>query len=529
MMRSGPIMIRLMMVFSILMLCSCGGGNSLAGTGGVGSGGTGIVSGTVTGLASIVIDGQDIQESILPVHSDGIQGPDQTEALSQLQIGAQMQISLSQGQPQSLSVRIQLAGPIQSVNSTGLIVQGVPVRVNTNPIFAPVTFFAGVSGFAGLQTGQQVAISGIYAEDHSGPYVLATRIAVHASASYQVITGVIDVVQAGQLTLNQANWPVTAGVSLASVATGSRVTVWIDATGHVVKVLPLGFQGQADSVQLTGVAYNISGQTFWLQGTEVVAINGLPATVSDGALVSVQGSLVGGVVQAQGIQPYSPALNPVLLQGNISQYVGPASMEVRGVPIDASTASIQGTLGDGVFVNVQGIIQGNHVQASKVTVTTPPVQSILTQQCTVSQVESTRLICQSGQGVNPVQLTWIQQPLVHSSQGVSSLSAVSVGQTILYDGQLSANGAIQADSLQILSDQVEQAVPANPALSGQMHSIQGIVYGLQLSAGLFSLNNLNFALAPGVAVPTDLANGVVVEVAFVPGAVNQVLSITVDH
>ncbi len=521
--------IRWVLILGIIALCSCGGGNGLAGTGGVGSGGTGIISGTVTGLASIVIDGQDIQEGVLPVAADGIEGPDQTEALSQLQMGAQMQINLAQGQPQSLTVRIQLAGPVQSLTATGLIVQGLPVRINTNPAAGPMTFFAGVSGLAGLQVGQQVAVSGSYGEDAQGSYLVATRIALHVSAPYQVITGIVNSVGAGQITLNHVTWSLATAGSLSSVVSGSRVTLWVDANQQVVKVVPLGLQGQADSAQLTGIIYNISGQTFWVQGTEVLMQGGLPATLTNGVAVTVQGSLSDGVVQAQTVQVYSSSASTVLLQGNVSQYISPGSMEVRGVPVDASTARVQGGLADGVFVQVQGTIQGNHVQASTVTVTTPPLKSILTQQCVVTQIGQNSLSCQPAQGSAPVQLSWTNPPPVRSTQGAMNLSAVSTGQTILYDGQLTGDGAIQTDSLQILSDHVVQATPPNQMPASQLRSIQGVIYGFQASAATFSLNNLNFVLAQGVVAPADLGNGDSVELAFVPGPVNQVVSIAVDH
>ncbi len=516
-----------------LVLCTClvsCGGATLAGTngsGGVGSGGTGVYSGSVTGLASIIMDGTEMTDASGRLGEFSDQPGTTPIPQSQLMLGDQLRLSVSQGQVTSQQVQAQVAGVVQAIGATTLQVAGMRIVVSTSSTSGPVTFFTGVQNQQGLSVGDDLEIFGFYAEDATGPYLQATRIVEHATGD-QIITGVASAISQVALRIQGQNFQVaTTATGVDATLSGKVVSVWVDpATQQVVQILPLGLTGNAATVQLSGLVYGQTSQGFWLNGTQIQAQAALLGGLTTAEYVTVTGALQQGVVTASSIQPVSSAATTVRLSGSVTQYVSNASMVVRGVTVNASNAQTQGTLENGAFVVIQGVISGNQVQATSVQVTTPPVQAVLTLDCQTTQLQGTTLLCTDSQGVSQT-VQWSSDVFLSDAQGEAAMNMMKVGQPMEINGLLQPSGVINATSLRILG------VPlASPMMGGGGESAlvtRGVVYNYDPATGNFNINNLLFNTSTAAVKPGGVMNGVTLEVQFRPGGENQLLSVMQDH
>lgn len=364
-----------------MLLISCGGGTT--DLSGVGTGGTGITSGTVTGFGSILIDG-DLYSSAT---GEYLEGDDEDEAslVSALSVdlGEQLQIQLDdQGNPTSVLIEPALIGTVSTVDAAGgtLVVNGVEVRVNTNWLLGPVTYYAGLTGLADVIAGTtRVEIHGIHGVDAGGGYIQATRIEnLLDTSTVTRITGIASdlgggAFKIGDMTIAYASASVLPqGVSLAA---GQLVNVWSadlpsgnNLTAHVIRVRTL--QGVTGTAVVAGLVYGLNGSRFTLSGIDVDAsgLSGLSLTngqyvVAIGTPSASTGELVAGSIRT------TPSQNSeVELKGTITEYDSISrTLVVRGVPLtyDDDT-QIEGVLAIGVYVEVHGEITGNVVLATEI-------------------------------------------------------------------------------------------------------------------------------------------------------------------
>jgi hypothetical protein len=117
----------------------------------------------------------------------------------------------------------------------------------------------------------------------------------------------------------------------------------------------------------------VTGPSFALEGVPVNAANanGRGAVTGNGQRVAVIGSLSAGTINAKSVARSLPG-QPVLfvLGGAISSYQSIADFRVRGVTIDATSATFVGgsaaALADAVRVRVTGSVSGRRLIATKV-------------------------------------------------------------------------------------------------------------------------------------------------------------------
>ncbi len=519
------------------VLGSCGGGGQAAQDGtATGSGGTGISVGTVTGFGSVLIEGHAYDSAAPRYFNDD--DPGTAEPATAVSLGQRLQL-LTGASASAALIEPDLVGPVQSVSGSGdsFTVNGLQVRVNTDPAAGPVTFYSGLPGFSGLRAGSMVVeADGAFGVDAQGhPYLQATRIAQLPAATQAVrLTGLVSGLDAGSFELDGVRVLLHSTTPLypagSALRDGELVNVWsptairggrLDA--GMVRVRSL--LGASGSARIGGLLYTSPSGATSVAGISIVPADALAASqmhaLAAGRYVVVQGRVApgAGYVLADAVQacPAQPA--QIRLSGNITGFVDDAHFLVRGVPVDASAAALGARLGNGVFVQLQGGVDPsapNTVLASSLHVlAAAPRGGTVDLRGTVSQYQAA-----SGSFV----LSWHDDGVTMASMVALAPNAVSSGRGSLDDGayvQIEATqvaGMLQAYSIALLS------APHD----ARGLDTEGRAYGL--GATSLRLNGLSIQLNGVVPQGGALSDGARIDVRFVQDAAGQKLaqSITVE-
>ena len=485
-----------------LLLGSCGGGDiSLSGVG-VGTGGTGFVSGTVTGLGSVFVDGvrYDDSKAVLERKADLVQ----TEALSlsDLQVGQYAALEInSEGALVRVRIDAQLVGPVGSVvaASRQLTVWGQTVVVNTDPGLGPVTVFSGYAGISDVAAQDRVQVYGVLQPDPadaSREFIRDTRIErlVSASTLPARLTGTL--VNGGVTGLKLAGLPLDTSqtVNLASgqtLSAGSAVTVVLPWSQNIatsntrliaqsVRMVSASDVG-TDSFRLSGAVQLKAGGTLLIQGMAVDASDATLAPVRDalaqGTYITVTGrvSQTSGKLVVSAIETTPTGGRPQELRGSVTSMLDANSFMVRGMWVNASAAQwVGGAASDlvsGRYVELTGSVSGNVFIASKVVLQAGlPDTAVLDVTGLVQAVDNVsrvvRVLTQDGQTLNLAIAATDRLP--------------SVGQTVRSEG-FWKDGLVQSKTL---SD-------TRPP-DGGLILLEGIVDNV--SAGQFRLNGLQISV-----------------------------------
>jgi hypothetical protein len=175
-------------------------------------------------------------------------------------------------------------------------------------------------------------------------------------------------------------WADAAG--LAAIPPGTTLQVWgLPGAPGILRATRIEQRGPSAAI-LTGTVQNLDPlrHTFTLGGFTVdysaAVLSGSPdgSALADGTLVRVRANTVlPGRLQATLVQWWYPVpranATPVQLAGLVTDYAGLGSLRVLGVPVNAASAQITGGLasavGNGVKVQVGGIMSNGILQASK--------------------------------------------------------------------------------------------------------------------------------------------------------------------
>jgi hypothetical protein len=424
------------------LLVACGGGDSLT-AGGVGSGGTGLAEGTVTGLGSVIVDGQTYVETDAAVVTEDAAGSAGNTAVK---LGQRVRVSYSTSGTADVASRIevvpQLFGPVTAVaDALGVFqVMGQTVAL-LDGASSRQAVLAGISQLNGLAVGDWVEVHGSWTRTTSGRYRLVASRVEKRDAASTVGSAVLlsGVVHARTAQTTGARWRLNADNGLllsaasvpAAMVNGSLVRVWLPASalGQVPAVAdrvaladltalapagtPLRFGAQAAD-------YNRSTRTLQVQGVSLQ----LPTDVqldetalSNGGYVTVQLSRSGeqwqvlsGTVQAGG----TSLQRDIELRGVVSGVdfsTDPVSWSMRGIAVQASRSVIDDRcLSAGstdVYMQVTGRLTGREaVVASQV-------------QCPLQQAPTGATVERRGQvlSVDTTTRTLVLQTL-HPGQGV---------------------------------------------------------------------------------------------------------------
>ena len=138
-----------------------------------------------------------------------------------------------------------------------------------------------------------------------------------------------------------------------------------------------GASSSAQAKEFKGTVTAISGPTtFSVEGIAVDAsTTGLPANLTVGTQVKVDGVMSNGVIAATQVQleGASPSADdsrrPNRIEGRVTAFNSLADFAVNGIPVNASGAErVRGNVAVGVFVDVRGIVVDGVLIANRVKV-----------------------------------------------------------------------------------------------------------------------------------------------------------------
>jgi len=544
------------LVLLVAVLASCGGGSSVATTGGVGTGGTGISTGTVTGFGSVVLDGT-AYNSASPVYYAGTDQDEEAQTASTaVNLGDQLEIRLdAQGHPSKVVIDPDLMGSVANLGATSFTVNGVLVTVNNDAAAGPVTYYTGLSDFSSLQNGMQVEVHGAYGQSAGGQgYIQATRIAqLPASNPVTRLTGVVSNFDAASGSFQIGTTQVQTSASTVvtpsgmALANGQLVNVWsnvpLAANGAIAAgaVSVRTLRGVSGPAQVGGLVAQLSGSSFQVSGIPVdagaaslaSAVQGL----TNGVYVVVQGQSDAstGVLTATSLRASANSPAQVELRGTITGYVSPSNFLVRGVPVDASAANVvfsggtAAALRNGVFVDVVGQVasgNGNLVTASSVNLLShAPDGGTVDYQGTVSAVNLASgvfsLVVQDDGATQTFQVTLAPNAVFSNGTPTQLISGASVE----IEATQTASGLL---AYSVSFQGVTGTSGSSDGSSPSVLETKGTLYNR--TATSFEVNALVIQIN-GVA-PKDgaLVNGAKVEVSFTQsGGQNLAQQISLDH
>ncbi len=226
---------------------------------------------------------------------------------------------------------------------------------------------------------------------------------IAASALLQGAVGAVDTAAREMTVLGQrvevsGHAALQGASSLADLRAGDRVTVygfWDYFAGHVdatrVEVAPAN-----PAAAIIGRVGAVTGTRFAIGSLQVetagAVLTGLEAGLAAGRYVEARGTIdAGGVLRAASVAGRSE-FDPVEgvqteVEGYVSDFAGPATFRVLGVPISAATASVAGQaslLGNGALVEVEGRIEQGVLVAARVVVKAGPSQATPPAEVTVA-------------------------------------------------------------------------------------------------------------------------------------------------
>ena len=402
------------------LLASCGGGGDAPGAVAQPQGGGTVVSGTITGFGSVIIDGVHYAEGNLSVTHDLDGRTEAAATMASVKVGQQVEAALDdEGRVTRLLVRAAARGPVESIDVAGssFEVAGQTVRVVADGDDA--TIFEGASGLADLAPGTWVEVHGTLDADGN---IVATRvevapadgeIRVRAAGLVKELSG--TTFKLGDLTVDFAG----AVIKPDGAVIGNDVPVIVYSNALPVngtlaaKVVRVARKPTLEgrTLHIGGLVTGVSegGRKFSVNGIRVDATNAelkggqSPqwTDVQDMKLVRVEGRLgsdTGGPVLTATRVWLVPASEQrrVVLIGQVTDFLKDGdtiTFKVRGTPVDASSAEIRnGTaadIQDGTFVQVKGRVAGEVVSADEVKIDAPAKDVPFRLYGTVSEYEST--------------------------------------------------------------------------------------------------------------------------------------------
>jgi len=305
--------------------CGGGGGGGLAGLTSGGTGGGSFTSGTITGLGSIIVNGIRYDDSAASV----VSRDDSTPSARALKLGMVVSIqgsavtpaatptAIAEATASRISVGSEWQGPIDALGNTTLTVFGLTVDTLASTVFEGAAL-----QFSELLSNHYVEVYG-YLDTTTG-HLQATRIESSTTQPAQYrLSGVVSAKASDQATFQIGSTRMVLAAQIEQPAAWNN--------GDVVRV-------QLNTTPQTGVA-----DTLWT-ATRLQLLSSplLEFEIDDD--------------------------DEAEIHGTITAFVSNQSFQVNGIPVNASSASISGTLGLGVRVEIKGTVSAQIVVAEKVKV-----------------------------------------------------------------------------------------------------------------------------------------------------------------
>jgi hypothetical protein len=342
--------------------------------------------GAVTGFGSVIIEGVKYEDDAALVKLD----IDPTQAtlgsLKDIKLGMRVAVQADGKKAQSFTLGTEVIGNVSSLGADFFVIAGQTVKASNDS--ASSTVFEGVSGLSGLALGDFVEV---YGQRDANGVIIASRVE-RKSPGDKALTRV----KGGLANLNKtAKTFVIAGLTVSyanalrilpnldGLIDGANVVVFSDVAmqagvlnAKVIKLL-------APSSELNGLlrigghirGLDFAAHTFMLDGIKVDAsratfLKGTASDLANALKVRIVGSFADGKVAATEVS-FQKDLGDaqVDVKGEVTDFVKASSFKVRGVPFDASAATVNFVNGDvskllaGVKVRIRGEVQGDIVKA----------------------------------------------------------------------------------------------------------------------------------------------------------------------
>jgi len=375
----------------LLTVAACGsGGSAPTVLADVGSGGTGY--GVLTGFGSLIVDGMRRDDTTAAYMTDADQGPAVAMAPNGAMLGHSIEYAYDgSGNILSVLVSPELVGSVAALGPASITLLGTTVDINSDATVGPATRFVGFASAADIQVGDRVEAHGLLVTDNLGKvHLKATLIIRKLPATGARLTGYVAQYDAAAGTFVLGDRVVTLGSATVSpagvvLANGQLVTVWsdIEPAGNAVAARAVRIKWSTASsrnITMSGVISGFAGAaSFMVRNLIVDASSALVApsgaALADGKYVVLAGSFDSKTnkLTATSVIVFTPAApTTVELHGTVANFVSGASFTVRGVVIDAGSATFAGgtaaQLANGAFVEVRGAIANNLVRAASVAI-----------------------------------------------------------------------------------------------------------------------------------------------------------------
>lgn len=384
-----------MALLASLVLAACGGGGGSTSTSAASISQS--ASGTVTGFGSVFVDGIELEDAKAVTRVENADGSYSTVAL---ELGQRVRVAHdASGTASVVTVDAAVIGTVAagSIDTTALTltVAGQAVMANTDATSGAVTRFGGgYTSFADIAAGDIVEVHGsaVYDSAVGGYVVKATRIAKQSAITAVRVMGKLAGLDTTTKTftingLTVSYAAATLSPSSTTLANDQTVVVWgpanalttsggtLSLAASRVKVVNASLADTVTSgtTQLGGLVsnYSASAGSFELEGVKILigsaTLTPTGASVASGAWVQVTGTVGSdGTISATAIRvrqaSTSSDLATVRLVGAIESLTDQQSFVVRGVPVDAASATVDAscsgvTLAVGTIVNVTATVQ----------------------------------------------------------------------------------------------------------------------------------------------------------------------------
>lgn len=354
-----------------LLIAACGGGVGVGGTGG-----DAVVHGTISGFGSVIVNGIRFDDSGARIETeDGA-------ALDRSALGLGMVAEIESGPitggatdrnatARRIRIASELIGPVETVDAAGgrFVAIGQNVRVGATTVYGEAL----AGGLAALQAGDAVEVYGNL--DIAAGEIVATRVDRLASLPTRLrvrgSVAALDTV-ARTFRIGAATFAYDASDAPSGLANGSLVRLEVDATpdGSGRWVVERFVDG---SRRLPDVeAAEIEGAITSFTSTREFSVNGQPvvgdastrfpdgeAGIRLGAIVEVEGAVVGGVLRAVQVEIEDDDEEDFDLRGIVSALNTAArTFVVQGQTVDYGQAprfedGSEADLRDGASVRVR--------------------------------------------------------------------------------------------------------------------------------------------------------------------------------
>lgn len=501
-----------------LLLSACGGGSETSASTSTGTlnsslaSSVQLASGTVTGFGSIYVDGVKLEDATAPVTRENWDGSFSNMALK---LGQRVRVAHDGfGMASSVNVDAAVIGSVSAVDTSTstMTVAGQIVKVNTDSTSSlPVTVFGGINAAGVTCTSLsnvaandlvQVYGSAVYNSSTKVYELQATRIEAQIAGTAPSVMGTVAGIDTTAKTfrINGLLVDYSAAILVSSTSTLANdlsVVVWgkpgslssvngtptlTAARVRLTRANTTGTTTVVGKTQISGLVskYDATAKSLVIDGVTInvatATITPTTSTLADNNFVDIKGSFgTDGVVLATDvrIRQQSTIIDTarINLGGVISSFVDSTSYVVRGVPVDASAATIGAsctgvTLADGVYVNVEAKAQLDTavVLASTVnclpTLPTFAMRELLGTVSRVEQTAKTLTLTGAGSTTQTQLVLWSDQTVF---TGLTAADLTTTTTAVRVAGYLNSSNVLVAREIR-LNGQADQDVFTPPSV-----------------------------------------------------------------